>query len=245
MDPKLYPQMAALEDVHWWFVARRMILNQVIAKLALPNNAEIFEAGCGTGGNLDLLSSHGRVYAMELDDVARNFASVRELATIQSGRLPNTIPFADRRFDLIVLLDVLEHLDDDAASLQALRSRLKPDGWLLITVPAYSFLWSQHDVVHHHKRRYVMRSLRRVVKRSGYDVRYASYFNTVLFPLVAGIRLLQKLFGGGKGDDLTMPSKLANRVLTALFASERHAIGRFSLPFGVSLLLLAQNGQPR
>lgn len=240
MEPQLYLQFSALEDEHWWFVARRIILNRAISKLALPEDAEILEAGCGTGGNLPMLRRHGRVYAMELNEVARSLASDRGLAKIQPGRLPDDIPFASRSFDLIVLLDVLEHLDEDVASLRALRSRLKPDGWLLVTVPAYAFLWSQHDVANHHKRRYVMRGLRRVVKRAGYDVRYVSYFNTVLFPLVAGIRLLQNWFGGGKGEDLTMPSKLVNRVLTALFASERFLIGRFSLPFGVSLLLLAK-----
>jgi SAM-dependent methyltransferase len=240
MDPKLYLQMAALEDVHWWFVARRKILDKVITELNLPQEAEIFEAGCGTGGNLAMLARHGSVYAMELDDVARSLASERQLAKIGAGRLPEEIPFHSQKFDLIVLLDVLEHIDKDAAALQALYSRLNKNGWLLITVPAYPFLWSAHDVVHHHKRRYVMKQLRTVVTRSGYTVSYVSYFNSLLFPLIAGVRILHKLTGGGKGDDLTMPSPLTNKLLTAIFASERFAIGRFSLPFGVSLLLLAQ-----
>lgn len=166
MDPKLYQQMAALEDKHWWFVARRKILDKVIAQLNLPDKAEIFEAGCGSGGNLAMLARHGQVYAMELDDVARSFALRRQLAKISSGRLPDDIPYEERSFDLIVLLDVLEHLDEDAATLLALRSQLKSEGWLLITVPAYAFLWSQHDVSNHHKRRYVMRQLQTLVTRS-------------------------------------------------------------------------------
>jgi SAM-dependent methyltransferase len=241
MDPKLYLQMADLEDIHWWFVARRKILDQVITQLNLPKEAEIFEAGCGTGGNLAMLARHGRVSAMELDDVARSLACERQLAKIEAGRLPGMVPFNNQSFDLIVLLDVLEHIDEDGAALQALYSRLNKNGWLLITVPAYPFLWSAHDVVHHHKRRYMMKELRKVVTRSGYTVRYVTYFNSLLFPLIAGVRLLHKLTGGGKGDDLTMPSPLTNKLLTAAFASERFAIGgRFSLPFGVSLLLLAQ-----
>jgi SAM-dependent methyltransferase len=240
MEPKQYLRMAAFEDVYWWNVARRIILDKVIAELALPDNAEIFEAGCGTGGNLAMLGRHGRVYAMELDEVARSFANDRRLAEIQLGHLPNHIPFAGQSFDLIVLLDVLEHLDEDAASLRALHSRLTPDGWLLITVPAYPFLWSQHDVALHHKRRYLMSSLRRVVSSAGYTVRYVSYFNSLLFPLIAGVRLLQRLFGGGQKANSTMPPKRLNQLLTGLFASERHVIGRFSFPFGVSLLLLAQ-----
>lgn len=242
MDSQIYQQMIALEERHWWFVARRSIIEQVIKKLTLPECAEIFEAGCGTGGNLAMLARHGRVYAMELDETARGFASTLQLAEIQPGRLPDDIPFPDRNFDLIVLLDVLEHLEEDTVSLQALSTKLKPSGWLLITVPAYSWLWTRQDNLLHHKRRYVLRNLHRVVRCAGYNVHFVSYFNSVLFPLIAGVRLLQRLFDGG-GNELAMPPKLINQMLTFLFTLECHVIGRLSLPFGVSLLLLAQRNQ--
>lgn len=241
MEPKIYKKMADLEDSHWWFVARRRIIDTLITNLVLPDNAAIFEAGCGTGGNLAMLAGHGQVYAMELDEAARRFACDLGVGKILPGRLPDDIPFEDQSFDLIVLLDVLEHLDKDTASLQALYSRLKPGGWLLVTVPANPWMWSQHDESHHHKRRYVLRGLRHVVRSAGYTVRYVSYFNTLLFPLIAGVRILQNCLGSGQKDNLTMPSKQVNQVLTFLFASERYLMGRVPLPFGVSLLLLAQN----
>ncbi len=242
MDAQVYQQMIELEDTHWWFVARRSIIEQLIRRLDLPKEAEIFEVGCGTGGNLAMLNRHGKVYGMELNQTARTFASNLQLGEIQPGCLPNDIPFVDRQFDLIVLLDVLEHVDEDTASLQALFPKLKPDGYLLITVPAFAWLWSKQDEILHHKRRYVLRDLAQVVCAAGYHVEFVSYFNFVLFPLIAGIRLLQGLLNQG-GNEVTMTPKPINQMLTFLFALERHVIGRLSLPFGVSLMLLAHGNQ--
>ncbi|MGF1937282.1 MAG: class I SAM-dependent methyltransferase [Nostoc sp. ChiQUE02] len=242
MDFQMYQQMMEVEDKHWWFVARRSIIEEVIRKLNLPADAEIFEAGCGTGGNLAMLSRHGQVYAMELNEAARTFASDLQLGEIQPGFLPNDIPFADKKFDLIVLLDVLEHVEEDTASLQALSAKLKPSGWLLITVPAYPWLWSKHDDLLHHKRRYMLHNLRQIVGDTGYHVHFVSYFNFVLFPLIAGVRLVQGLFNKG-GNEQSMPPKLVNQMLTFLFGIERYLIGRLFLPFGVSLLLLAQRNE--
>ncbi|MEH1970870.1 class I SAM-dependent methyltransferase [Nostoc sp.] len=242
MDFQMYQQMMEVEDKHWWFVARRSIIEEVIRKLNLPADAEIFEAGCGTGGNLAMLSRHGQVYAMELNEAARSFASDLQLGKIQPGFLPNDIPFADKKFDLIVLLDVLEHVEEDTASLQALSAKLKPSGWLLITVPAYPWLWSKHDDLLHHKRRYMLHNLRQIVGDTGYHVHFVSYFNFVLFPLIAGVRLVQGLFNKG-GNEQSMPPKLVNQMLTFLFGIERYLIGRLFLPFGVSLLLLAQRNE--
>lgn len=240
MDERIYAEMAVLEDRHWWFAARRIILNKLISTLPLPADAQIMEAGCGSGGNLAMLARHGRVYGMETNTQALELAAAKGTAQIAAGRLPAPIPFAGQTFDLIALLDVMEHLDDDAAALRALRARLKPGGWLLITVPAYPFLWSRHDELHHHKRRYVARDFRAVIEGAGYRVQYLSYFNTWLFPLIAAARLAGA--GSGHSGDLTMPNRrLINALLEKIFASERLLLGRIALPFGVSLLALARN----
>lgn len=239
MDTQMYQTMMELEEKYWWFVARRSILEQVIKKLNLPESAEIFEAGCGTGGNLAMLARHGQVYGMELNDTARTYASKLQLAQIQPGCLPNDIPFPEQKFDLIVLLDVLEHIEEDAASLQALTAKLKPSGYLLITVPAYAWLWSKQDEILHHKRRYRQQNLLPLVRNADYQVNFISYFNFILFPIIAGIRLLLNLLGKG-GNELIMPPKPINDMLTFLFAMERHLVTRIFLPFGVSLLVLAQ-----
>lgn len=240
MDAEIYQKMIALEKEHWWFAAHRIVLDRVLSNIALPVDAQILEAGCGTGGNFAMLARHGQVFAMEADDIAYGYARRDARAEVEPGRLPDDIPFCGRNFDLIVLLDVLEHLADDLTSLRNLYLRLKPCGWLLITVPAHPFMWSHQDEILHHHRRYTKSGLLDVVKAAGYKVCYISYFNSLLFPLIFGMRLFQRLIGRSDLNELAMPPQRVNRLLTTIFASERHAIGCISVPFGVSLLLLAQ-----
>lgn len=243
MEPSIYTLMASIEANHWWFAARRVIAEDIIRRLNLPPDARILEAGCGTGGNLAMLSRYGRVDAMELDDEARRMANAKGIAPVVSGELPNRIPYQPEQFDLIALLDVLEHVEDDRNTLKALGSLLKPGGVLLISVPAYPFLWSAHDDVHHHKRRYLLGELKSKLGNAGLEVMYASYFNTLLFPLIFGARQLGRLRRNKRdGGDLKMPHPLANRLLFTLFSSERFVLGRWSLPFGVSALAVARKG---
>jgi 2-polyprenyl-3-methyl-5-hydroxy-6-metoxy-1,4-benzoquinol methylase len=138
MERELFDEMYQVESYHWWFVARRKIIKSVIAKLNLENNARIFDAGCGNGDNLSLLANYGQVTAMERDDNALAYAKNRGIGKIYQGELPNTVPDEiDNNFDLIVMLDVLEHIDDDNMSLQVLHEHVKDNGVLLITLPAY------------------------------------------------------------------------------------------------------------
>ncbi|MBU7581628.1 MAG: class I SAM-dependent methyltransferase [Nostoc sp. TH1S01] len=243
MDKNFYLQYAAVEDQHWWFVGRRQIVEKLIRQLKLPKNAKILEAGCGTGGNLSMLARYGEVAAIELDEMACQLANERRITTVKQGSLPDQIPF-NEQYDLIVILDVIEHIDDDLAALEALSARLKPNSWLLITVPAYQFLWSYHDEINYHKRRYTLKRLKRVVRQSGYTVQYGSYFNTWLFPLVAGVRLFKNFLKieqkPDASSDLNLPAKPINKFLTFLFASESYFMNRVNLPFGVSVVLMAQ-----
>lgn len=244
MDARIYDRMAEVEERHWWFASRRDIVEKILGRLGLPKDAAILEAGCGTGGNLKMLAHHGRVYAMEPFEAARTIASSLGAAKIADGSLPNEIPFADLSFDLILMTDVLEHLDDDVASLVALRQRVKPGGWFLATVPALSWMWSEHDVAHHHRRRYHAARLRQVVETVGFEVRYLSYYNFLLFPVIAGARVMQRILGASsEGHDLKMPSASINNLLKGLFSSERYFLGSWSVPFGVSLIVLAQSGK--
>lgn len=236
--------MAAIENQHWWFVARRQIIASALHRLPLPPQARILEAGCGTGGNLNLLGQFGSVAAFEPDLEARQHARRDRDPTrydIRDGHLPDVIPFEPGVFDLVVALDVLEHLDDDRGCLAALRRYLQPGGWGLFTVPAFPFLWSRHDDLHHHRQRYRKAQLATVLADAGFEAPNVSYFNTLLFPVIAGVRLSKNLLGDRAGRDDQIPTEPVNRILTWIFATERHLISRVTLPFGISLLATARN----
>jgi SAM-dependent methyltransferase len=235
MDRAAYTSMTAQEGDHWWFVARRAIIASLIrAHVALPDDARILEAGCGTGGNLDLLAGFGAVDALEYDEEARVIAAARGVARVEAGALPHTIGFGETRYDLIALLDVLEHVEADRDSLAALGRRLAPGGRLLLTVPAVPWLWSDHDVLHHHKRRYTADGLRQVVADAGLKVEASGYFNSLLFPLAVAQRVAHQLLRREGALD-ARPAPWMNRALQGVFAAERHLLPRLSFPIGLSL----------
>lgn len=238
MEAELYAQLATLEDHHWWFMGRRRILQSAILRLvSLPRPARILDAGCGTGGNLAMLSEFGSVVGLEMVSEGAKRAHGRQVAAVCQGRLPDNLPFPGNTFDLAVALDVLEHLDDDEAALQALRALVKPGGSVLLTVPAFSFLWSHHDEVHHHRRRYTLSEVARKLVRAGLRVDYGSYFNTCLFPVVTLVRLCKsKLKIHPQSSDLSLPARPANALLRSIFGFERHLIGLIRFPLGVSIL---------
>lgn len=240
MDKAAYVEMYLNEDRHWWFAARRKIIDRVLSGfLRDGQKRKILEIGCGTGGNLELLSTYGNVHAVEVDDEASAMASGRGFYHVVKGSLPDNIPF-EGGFDLICMLDVLEHIDDDLSALESAGKKLLAGGKILITVPAYGFLWSEHDVALHHKRRYEKKELIKLVQKSGLVIVYCTYFNTLLFPVIAAIRYFKKINVKERVTDVSMPGKIINSLLTAIFSAERFLMPRITLPFGTSILLLAE-----
>jgi SAM-dependent methyltransferase len=240
MDREIYDRMAEIDGEHWWFTARRRIVAALIEKQTpLKPVAHILEVGAGTGSNLAMLQRYGTVEAIEPDDKARALASRRGGIDVWGGLLPDGVPLVDGRYDLIVLLDVLEHIPDDAGTLRVLAKKLAPGGRLLLTVPSTPWLWSAHDVAHHHQRRYTAGALRKVLAGNGFRLRHMSHFNSILFPAIVGARALGKITGREGGDDAMPPAPL-NSLLSGLFAAERHWVVRAKLPFGVSLLAVAE-----
>lgn len=236
MDRKIYEQMAKLDADHWWFTARRRILAEVIERVAQPPaNARILELGCGTGHNLAMLGKFGSVEASELDEVARAIASERLGRPVKAAALPDVSMFEPASYDLIALLDVLEHVPDDAGSMKAIIGLLKPGASLLLAVPINPWMWSAHDVAHHHQRRYRKGEIITLAREAGYQVELMSPFNTLLYPPIAAVRLLGKLTGKESSDD-AMPSPPVNRLLDTVFGLEKGLIGRVPMPFGVSLV---------
>ncbi len=239
MERVLYEQMAELDEIHWWFVARRKVLQSLIERRAHPPaGARILEVGCGTGHNLKMLGRFGRVDAIEVDAEARKIAENRLGRKIASARLPELRGIERGAYDLVAALDVVEHIDDDRATVRALASPLKPGGKLLVTVPAHQWMWSNHDELNHHKRRYSKRGLRGLIEGSPLELEAIGYFNSILFPLAVAARLASKAGGKSSGED-TLPPKPVNYLFERVFAAERRLVGRFPLPPGLSLFAVA------
>ena len=236
MERAVFDRMAELDQDHWWFIARRRILASLIERLVKPpKKARVLEVGCGTGHNLKMLGKYGALEACELDDCARALAAKRLGREIKSARLPDLSMFERDSYDVVALLDVLEHVPDDVASLKAILKRLKPGGALILTVPANPWMCSAHDVAHHHFRRYSRRELQRVVREAGFEIQLLSFFNSLLFPLVAAARVIGKLTRKESADD-HLPSAPVNAVLEKVFGLEAGIVGRVPMPFGVSLI---------
>jgi SAM-dependent methyltransferase len=238
MERIVYDRMAEIDQLHWWYRARREILADLIGRrIPLPEGARILEVGCGTGHNLGMLGRFGRVDAIEVDGAARAIASKRLGHAVMDAPLPALTGVPDRAYDLIAILDVIEHIDEDRAGLESLARKLKPGGRILITVPAFPWMWSAHDVVNHHKRRYTRRTLRALVAGAGLKLEMLSWFNSLLFPLAAAARLAGRLTGKEDSDD-TLPPGPVNSLFEWVFGLERYAIGRLPFPPGVSLVAI-------
>jgi len=239
MERIVYDQMAQLDQRHWWYRARREVLAALIRRKAPPpKGARLLEIGCGTGHNLAMLSEFGEVDALELDAIARAVAEKRLGRPVMGAPLPELRGVPEHHYDLVAALDVIEHIDDDRAALASIARRLKPGGRLVITVPAHQWMWSAHDDVNHHQRRYSKRALNALIGGSPLKLEAIGYFNSLLFPLAVAQRLVSRL-SGSKDSDLAMPPAPVNYALERGFAAERFLIGRVPLPPGLSLFAVA------
>jgi SAM-dependent methyltransferase len=239
MEPQAIRRMAELQQHHWWFEGRRRIMRSLIRTLQLPEHVAILEVGCGTGANLAMLGEFGHVTGIEPSAEARRFISADGVEVLD-GALPDKLNIDIKLFDLVCLFDVLEHIDEDVFSLKSIHNLLNKNGYLLLTVPALPWLWGMHDASHHHKRRYRLQELDGKMRNAGYSIEYISYYNFILFPLVAGARLLKRWFSKDAPDD-AMPPEWLNGLLLRLFASERFWLMRYwPLPVGVSLVAIVR-----
>ena len=239
MERVVYDQMAALDQRHWWYRARREVVAALIRRLApTPVNARVLEIGCGTGHNIAMLGEFGTVDALEVDEAARSIAEQRLGREAMSAPLPELTGVGERHYDLVGAFDVIEHIDDDAAAVASIAKRLKPGGKFVMTVPAHQWMWSAHDVVNHHQRRYSKAALRQLLEASPLRLEALGYFNSLLFPLAVGQRLASKVMRSDDSD-LSLPPRPVNYAFERAFAAERFLIGRVPLPPGLSLFAVA------
>src|SRR3954470_10725675 len=170
-----FQAMLALDERHWWYHGRRRVLDAVLDGVRLPAGARVLDAGCGSGRTLDELARLGEAHGMELNP-AGVAAARRRGHEVRQGRV-EAIPYEDASFDLVTCLDVIEHTDDDVVALSDLRRVTRPGGRLVVSVPAHPRLWSRHDEVNGHRRRYTRPSLTDAAGAAGWRVERLTGFN--------------------------------------------------------------------
>ncbi len=241
MEAYLYQEMFELEQRHWWFAAKHRIVLDLLHRQPFRRDRKprVADIGCGCGRMLELLSQEYEAVGVDASPIAVEFCRKRGVNVVQ-GALPDAVPLDQQSFDAVLMLDVLEHLDDDVACARSVARLLAPGGTLLLTVPAYQWLYGPHDAAHHHRRRYNRGQLREVLSDAGLRVNYLSYYNALLFPLALLQRAMQHLGKPGAAKVSTAPPPgPVNAIFGAIFASERHLVGRTNLPFGLSLIAVA------
>lgn len=231
----------SVEDRHWWYRGRRAIIRSLLEQANLPRPSSVLDAGCGGGGNLEELARLGRVVGIEPAGESLEAARARGVGEVVEGVIEE-LPFADASFDVVVTLDVIEHVDDDIGALAELRRVTKPGGHLFVTVPAYQRLYGPHDVANDHRRRYEAPRLREAGLAAGWTPTLVSYFNTLALPVAAAHRAVQKRrLGSGAPpvSDFERTPPWLDGVLALPMKAEARWLGRgWSIPAGLSVCAL-------
>jgi SAM-dependent methyltransferase len=240
-------KMYELEDGYWWFVARRELVRDWVARYG-PSRADlrILDVGCGTGATLSVLEELGQAIGIDSSAEALGFCRKRKHRRLILARAED-LPTATNSVDVITALDLLEHIEDDAKAARQLAEALRPGGLLLVTVPAYRWLWSGHDEALDHVRRYEAARLREVLLEAGLEIERFTYVITGLLLPIAVLRLLQRIAPKEKRHPQTafiIPPKFVNRLLIALLRLESRWLKRYNLPVGVSLVAAARKVRP-
>jgi SAM-dependent methyltransferase len=240
VEQQYYATLDRIQESHWWYSGRRKIISSVLERAhrdGVPKGT-LYDLGCGVGANLPVLEKFGPTVGVDVSQEAIDFCKLRGRPNVIRTDLNSLQGIADNSGSVVMLADVIEHLEDERACLQAAHRALAKGGVLLVTVPAYRFLWSPADELAHHHRRYTAGQLRRVIEPL-FRIDKLTYFNTLLFGLVAVGRLGERLLRRS-GEDTADVQPALNAILEKVFAAEASVVPRHSFPFGVSLLCVAR-----
>lgn len=253
MDEQAYADLQEIEQTHWWYRGVRAVCHMLLKRYARTIQTDlggpelegsalsqpVLEVGCGSGGNLALLGRWGPVVGLDPWHPALSVCPPLAAALVQGTG--GDLPFADETFRLVALLNVLEHVEDDVAVLSEAGRVCRSEGTMLLVVPAFMFLWSGHDQANHHWRRYTAGEVRHKAARAGLTIRYLSYQNCFLFPLVVAVRLLQRLAppGPARIDMFPLPEP-GSTLLTWLLLVEGWLMHWIALPVGASLVAVLE-----
>jgi len=241
MNTEMYRIFFEIQKKHWWFTTKKKIVLETIGRYTKISKGHlILDIGCGSGLMLNSLEKLATTSGMDMSDEAISFSHEIFSGTIQKGSLPSDVPYPNNQFDLITALDVIEHIDDDQASLKKIRDLLKENGKCIITVPAYMCLWSHFDELNEHKRRYTKMELLEKLKLAGFSIEKLSYYNTILFPIVYIVRKLNNALNRNGSSEIEMPNSTVNTLLKSVFGIEKYILRYCNMPFGVSLIAVVK-----
>ena len=238
MESKVYKNMIESSKIHWWWRSRKDIIETMIIKYLSPSKKyKILEIGCGSGANLDMLSKFGSVTGGEMDNKTYKYTKEEfQSLKIIKHKIPSKL---NSKYDLICLFDVLEHIEDDKEAIEWIYNHLNQDGFLILTIPALPFLWSQSDIDSHHYRRYKVKDFKKLTEEK-FHFKKLSYFNFFLFPLGYLIKLKEKIFKKPRNPfEYAYHSKL-NKIFYKIFSSEGFFLKRINFPYGFSLIGVLQ-----
>jgi len=237
-----YPILYEVEQSHWWYIGRRRIIAgfvEEICRKVTDRRPRILDVGCGTGANLLMLSKYGDAEGVDVSEDALAFCRERGLDKVTLGA-GEEMPYDDGTFDLVTAFDVVEHMDDDLAGLKEMRRVLRPGGRVLLFVPTFMFLWGLQDEVSHHRRRYRLPELRRVLEQAGFEIERSTYANITFFLPILFVRQFMRLTGIKAASENTINVPAFNRVFGAILGAESSLLRYLNLPFGVSGLCVAR-----
>ena len=238
MEKKVYERHIKNQKTHWWFSVRRELISKFIKRYSKKKKLKILDYGCGSGTNIKALTKFGDVYCYEkdkrtLDYLSSEYKEDKKVTIIKN--LKRQI-----KYDLIILADVLEHIKEDSNALKTLKKFLKPQGQILITVPAYNFLFSKKDEVLKHFRRYGYNEIKNLISKN-FKILRITFFNTLLFFPITLITFIFKIFRVDYIEDVeNTPNKLINNLLYYIFSIELFFLKYIDFPFGVSIIIVGE-----
>jgi len=235
-----YQDMYDGEMSHWWYRVRREMVHDIIATyFPVRYDLRILDVGCGAGALLSELAQYGSATGIDMSPKAVAFCRARGVGDV-SVSTAERIAAPDAAFDIVLALDVLEHIKDDHAAVREMRRVLRPGGVAIVFVPAFMFLWGVTDVLSEHYRRYTRPGITSVFAAEELSIVRSSYFNTFLFPPIALIRLLVRLFRIPVRSENAVDDSFFNKMFYAVFHMESRLLRHINMPFGVSVLVIAR-----
>lgn len=243
MDPSISKLFQEQYEDNWYFAARAEVLTAFIRHFAkIGPGRHIADLGAGTGGILVKLASEAFAVGLEENEHLIREGRRRYGLLLVRANLVQGIPFREEVLDLVLMLDVIEHVEDVLTLLTSVKRVLRPGAEIIVSVPAFRALWSHHDELHHHKRRYCKAELCEVLRAAGFLYSRVTYFNSFLLPVIFVSRKLEKLSRSWarSASDYEKAPAIMSRLLRWIFSQERHFITRCGFPVGVSLVAVAK-----